>query len=184
MKVLTFGTSLTARGGWQKPLQSALQSRSSRKVSIEIVAMSGAISWWGLQQLNRVISSRPDTVLIEFYANDASVQNFVSIEESKDNIRNILKSLRVNLKNANIVVMVMNPVFGIRKLVRPFLDQYIDAHIAIARAIGLEVVDFRPGWYELDYAKLQAAIPDGLHPIASTASAIMVPRLLTLSAFH
>ncbi|ANM11802.1 MULTISPECIES: SGNH/GDSL hydrolase family protein [unclassified Rhizobium] len=178
LKIVAFGTSLTARGGWQPALETGLAACLQRPVKIESVAKSGETSLWALTQLDRVVAEQPDIVLVEFYANDAALQRFVSLAQSRKDIGDILDQLRQRLPQARIIVMAMNPFSGLRGLIRPFVGSYISGHQAEAQKRGLEFVDHRPNWQRLTPAALAAAIPDGAHPLPEIAAKIIVPELV------
>ncbi|PDS76003.1 SGNH/GDSL hydrolase family protein [Rhizobium sp. L43] len=178
LKIVAFGTSLTARGGWQPSLETGLSACLQRPVKVESVAKSGETSLWALTQVDRVVAGQPDIVLIELYANDAALQRFVSLAQSRKNIGDILDQLRQRLPRARIIVMAMNPFSGLRGLIRPFVGSYISAHQAVAQERGLEFVDHQPNWQRLTPGDLAAAIPDGAHPLPDIASKIIVPELV------
>ncbi|MGO7888528.1 SGNH/GDSL hydrolase family protein, partial [Rhizobium ruizarguesonis] len=81
-----------------------------------------------LTQIDRVVAEQPDIILIELYANDATLHRFASLAQSRKNIGDILDQLRQRLPQERIVVMAMNPCSGLRGLIRPFVDSYISAH--------------------------------------------------------
>jgi lysophospholipase L1-like esterase len=178
MIVVTLGTSLTARGGWQAPLRDALEKCLSRPVKIELVAKSGSTTDWALTQVDRVVSLQPDIVLVEFYVNDAALNRFMTVSRSRNNIERIITSLRERLPDARIVSMIMSPVIGPRGWIRPFLSSYIAAHRAVSDAHGIETIDFSPLWNAMARRELEAAIPDGGHPRPDVAAKIMVPELV------
>ncbi|XKM42782.1 SGNH/GDSL hydrolase family protein [Rhizobium ruizarguesonis] len=178
LKIVAFGTSLTARGGWQPALETELAACLHRPVKVDSVAKSGETSLWALTQINRVVAEQPDIILIELYANDATLHRFVSLAQSRKNIGDILDRLRQRLPQARIVVMAMNPFSGLRGLIRPFVDSYISAHQAEAQKRGLEFVDHRPNWERLTPDDLVTAIPDGAHPLPDIASKIITPELV------
>ncbi|MBB3595706.1 lysophospholipase L1-like esterase [Rhizobium sp. BK529] len=178
LKIVSFGTSLTDVGGWQPSLQRQLSSCLGREVKVTKVAMSGATSYWAKTHLDRVVAERPDIVLVEFYANDATLHRFVSVAASRTNMAYILDELRKRLPDARIIVMAMNPFSGIRGAIRPFVDDYIEAHKQEAQNRHLEFVDFRGLWMQLAPAERERAIPDGAHPKPEAASQIIVPELV------
>lgn len=182
LKIVALGTSLTARGGWTRPLGAELGRRLRRRVDIVTVARPGATSRWGAEQLDRVAGERPDLVLVEFSANDAALRRLVTPRESRSNLRRILLGLRARLAHARLIVMAMNPASGLRGLVRPLLDRYADAHLREASGLGFETLDTRPIWSAMTAAERAAAIPDGLHPLPSAAASVMVPALGSLVA--
>jgi lysophospholipase L1-like esterase len=177
LKIVAFGTSLTAKGGWQPPLQAALMDCLQRPVKIETVARSGASSDWAVTMLGSVIEKKPDIVLIEFYANDAALNRFMTVRHSRDNMRTILDRLKAQLPDVRVIVMAMNPISGIRGFIRPFLDSYIEAHRRLAAEKGFDFFDNRPAWMRLTPDELAAGIPDGSHPVPEVAARTIVPGL-------
>lgn len=176
-KIVTFGTSLTERGGWQLPLQQALSKCLGRPVLVDSVARSGATSEWALEKTEDVIAGKPDIVLVEFYANDAALNRFMTVGRSRKNMAIVLARLKQELPSTRIIVMGMNPIFGIRGFIRPFINSYIDAHRQLAKEMGLDFYDNQPAWAKLTAGELAAAIPDGSHPLPQAASAVIVPGL-------
>lgn len=175
--VVTFGTSLTARGGWQVPLAERLSACLDRGVAVRTVARSGAPSAWGLAHVDDVVGLKPDVVIIEFYANDAALNRFTSLRSSRETIAQILLQLHDALPRARLIMQVMNPFSGLRGAIRPFLDAYINAHIEEAARHHTEIVDHRPAWAAMPDADRAYAIPDGSHPRPEAAIAIVVPAL-------
>ena len=178
LKIVTFGTSLTARGGWQEPLRAALSTCLSRPVEISIVAKGGATSQWAVGETDAVVNKAPDVVLVEFYANDAALNRFMTVSASRRNVATVLDDLRQRLPRSRILVMAMNPFSGMRGWMRPFGDSYVDAHREEAERRSMEFVDHRPAWKNLDGDDLSAAIPDGVHPLPEKAADVMVPTLV------
>lgn len=179
LRIVAFGTSLTARGGWQLPLEAALRDCLQRLVTVETVAQSGATSSWAVTMVDSVIEKKPDVVLVEFYANDAALNRFMTVGKSRTNMDEILSRLKRGLPAARVIVMAMNPISGIRGFIRPFLQSYIDAHRRLAETKGFDFFDNRPAWLQLSPAQLAAAIPDGAHPEPRIAAATIVPGLAT-----
>lgn len=176
-KIVAFGTSLTARGGWQGPLAERLTSCLGWSVVVDTVAKSGAPSSWGLGHVDDVIRLKPDVVLVEFYANDAALNRFTSVSTSSDTIGALFSSLRHGLPKARIIAQIMNPVSGLAGMARPYFGLYIDAHLRQARANGVDIIDHRKRWMSLSGNQLAKAIPDGLHPTPEAAASIIVGPL-------
>lgn len=178
LKIVTFGTSLTARGGWQASLEEDLERCLRHAVDVAIVAKSGATTEWGLSSVDRVIAERPAIVLVEFYANDAALNRWMSVSRSRENFSTILERLKTGLPDARIYMMVMNPMSGLRGAIRPFLSSYISAHRSVAVERNVAIIDHSNGWLMLPAEELSTAIPDGAHPVASTAAKVMVPTIV------
>jgi len=178
VKIVTLGTSLSARGGWQEPLSRALGACLNRDVAVTNLAESGMTSQWGLTQIDKVIAERPDIVLVEFAVNDADVTEFMSLAGSAANMSEIVSRLRESETHPAVYVMAMSPVSGLRGMIRPFLAQYEDAHAEVARKLGAGFIDHRPAWAKLSDEEIATAIPDGTHPDPATTSRVIVPGLV------
>jgi acyl-CoA thioesterase-1 len=178
MKIVTLGTSLSARGGWQEPLRRSLGACLDGDVTIVNLAKSGMTSEWGLTQIDKVVAERPDIVLIEFAVNDADVTEFMSLSRSGANMTEIVSRLRESKTRPAVYVMAMSPVSGLRGMIRPFLWQYEELHAAVARKLGAGFIDHRPAWARLSDDEMAKAIADGVHPDPTTASRVIVPGLV------
>jgi len=178
VKIVTLGTSLSARGGWQEPLSRALGACLNSEIVVANLAKSGMTSEWGLTQIDKVIAERPDIVLVEFAVNDADVTEFMSLARSAANMREIVSRLRESDTHPAVYVMAMSPVSGLRGMIRPFLGQYEEAHAEVARKLGAGVIDHRPAWAKLSDEEIATAIPDGTHPDPATTSRVIVPGLV------
>ncbi|WP_414899675.1 SGNH/GDSL hydrolase family protein [Rhizobium cremeum] len=177
LKIVALGTSLTSRGGWPEMLGEELSACLQEPVTVKTVALAGSTTDWALGQIARVTEEKPDIVLVEFYANDAAINRWMSVSTSRSNIAAILDGLRAGAPQARIVIMAMNPVSGLRGWMRPFLSSYIDAHREEAESRGMGFVDFRPAWNAMSEADREEAIPDGLHPQPEKAGMVMAPIL-------
>ncbi|PZU83656.1 MAG: acyl-CoA thioesterase [Shinella sp.] len=178
LKIVALGTSLTSRGGWPEMLEKELSACLQETVTVKTVALAGSTTDWALGQIDRVTGEKPDIVLVEFYANDAAVNRWMSVSASRSNISAILDGLHAGAPQARIVVMAMNPISGLRGWMRPFLSSYIDAHREEAESRGMGFVDFRPAWNALSDTDRDRAIPDGLHPRPEKAGEVMTPILV------
>lgn len=178
MKIVTLGTSLTSRGGWQEPLRRALSACRGSDVTIVNLAKSGMASDWGLTQIGKALAERPNVVLVEFAINDAALNRFLSQRESGANMEEIVTRLKAGESRPAVYVMAMSPVSGLRGMIRPFLGQYEELHAEIARRLGVGFIDHRPAWAALSADDLATAIADGAHPDPETASRVMLPGLL------
>ncbi|MFG5121786.1 SGNH/GDSL hydrolase family protein [Methylorubrum sp. POS3] len=177
LRVVAFGTSLTARGGWQDALAQTLERCGGRAVTVETIARVGATSRWALEAVADVVARRPDIVLVEFAVNDAALNRLMLPSQSESNLRRIVAVLKSGSPPPRIVLMAMNPVIGLRGAIRPFLDRYYDINARIAESEGLMFVDHRPSWKKLSASELASALPDGSHPRPETASRLIVPAL-------
>lgn len=71
--IVLYGTSLTVTGAWAEALNGWFQTEYPDLVTVINSGGSGQNSTWGVQNLTeKVISHRPDLVVIEFSYNDAT----------------------------------------------------------------------------------------------------------------
>lgn len=177
MRVVTFGTSLSARGGWQEPLAKELQRCLGERVEVLDRSKSGASSNWGVNAFDDVVTLKPDIVLIEFAANDAAFNRFLTLRRSAQNIAAIVEGIRSELPSVEIYLMAMSPVIGVRGWIRPFLNAYYASYAPLAQRLGVKFIDHRDDWARLSRRELADAIPDGGHPRPEIAASIIVPRV-------
>lgn len=177
LKVVAFGTSFTSRALWPEQLEQLLTECTDQDVSVTKVARAGATSDWALKNLASVVAEKPDVVVIEFYINDAALNRAMLPSTSSENISKILKTLRSDLPNARVIVIVAHPPWGVSNWARPFLQSYISAHLDAAAALDLEVIDFSAKWAAFPRRSLEQLIPDGLHADPSAEAELMVPVL-------
>ncbi len=187
LTISTFGTSLTARGGWQAPLAHQLTLALNSKVAVINRGKSGASSEWGVTAAPAVAAEAPDIVLIEFAVNDAALNRGLVLSASLGNMTRIVSSLRAGAPYRLIILQIMNPVWGYRRWLRPFLDHYTSAHLILAESLGLPVIDHRPLWAGFDGPALKKAIPDGGHPdaalMADAVATSICDQLIALPEF-
>lgn len=175
LTVVAFGTSLTARGGWQDALRMRLEACLGRRVEIVTVAQVGATSEWALAHAAEVVDRHPDVVLVEFAVNDASLTRWLSLARSRSNMEQVLSRLRKGKPAPRVFILAMNPVRGLRGWLRPRLSAFTREHARAGVEMGAQFIDLRPFWRAMDLATV---IPDGLHPIVSAAIDAIVPELV------
>ncbi|MEH3145452.1 MAG: SGNH/GDSL hydrolase family protein [Methylobacterium frigidaeris] len=179
VRIVTLGTSLTARHGWQPDLAARLQAAWGRPVTVHAVARGGAGSRWGLGQVAAVLAHDPDIVLIEFAANDADLRRRTGLSESRDNHVRLIAAIRERRPGTRIHLMTMSPQHGLvrRWILRPFMDAYSDQYAALSREAGVGLIDVRPLWRE-DSVDPGRDIPDGAHPTRAATLRITVPAIV------
>jgi acyl-CoA thioesterase I len=175
--IAALGTSLTANAGWTQPLAQQLSACLGRPVRVVELAKAGETSRWGLTQIPALTTLAPDLILIEFSANDARVWGGVSMDDSHRNLEAMIEAGRQRNPDVEVILMAMNPMFGLRGWFRPGLDGHYDDYRAFAETVGAGFVDHRPAWLGLDQPRLDRAIPDGVHPENAVAAEIIVPTL-------
>lgn len=171
VRVVAFGTSLTAAEQWQNEVAARLADCA--EVSIATIAQAGANSDWAVTALPQVVAARPEIVLVEFSANDASLLHGVAAETSRANTAAIIEA--VEAAGARPVLMTMNPAHGLRALSRPWLGDYYELYRDIARERGVALIDLAPIWQAR--SDLADAIPDGVHPTDAAARDVVAPAV-------
>jgi lysophospholipase L1-like esterase len=177
LRVVSFGTSLSAGGGWQVDLCARLQRELARDVAVMIHAKPGASSAWGVQTVANVAALNPDLVLLEFAINDASLLRGVSLGQSQANLVQMVTALQSNAPRRQIMLMTMNPAFGMKGMVRPLLGRHYALCRQVATDLQLGFVDLGAEWAKLPARELRHAIPDGLHPTPEAGRKVIVPPL-------
>ena len=198
LRITAFGTSLTARGDWPVALARALTTCLGRPVTVQRHAKPGAGSAWARGAVAAVAATRPDLVLMEFSINDADIRDGISLSASRDNHRAVLADLGQRLPGARVLLMTMSPAHGLRGIARPRLGAYYRIYHDLAAPPGTSdrgasdpgasdrggpypgLIDFTPRWRAMP--AWRRALPDGLHPGAAEARAVMLPPLTGMIA--
>ncbi len=168
------GTSLTAGYSWPDDLGQSLAKELGRKVTVSRVARPGAASDWATSQVAAVVAQAPDILFIEFSVNDADLRSFISVARSVENHRILIRELRASLPDSRIILLTMNPVQGVRMILRPRLARYYVAYHDLSHELDLGLVDLYPRWLIWEQA-----FPDGLHPSNTAASELIVPAVMS-----
>jgi lysophospholipase L1-like esterase len=179
LTIVALGTSLTEGSDWPQRLGRTLSACWSRPVRVEVVAGSGMTSNWGLEQLGRVASLKPDIVLVEFAMNDANWRRFVTRKRSRANIVAIGRGIRDRVPGAKVFLMTTNVVHGLRGIMRPTVDAHYGQYREIAAAEGLRLIDLAPKWAVLPRDSLRRAVPDGVHPTPEAFARIAAPEIVS-----
>ncbi|WP_299153996.1 SGNH/GDSL hydrolase family protein [uncultured Tateyamaria sp.] len=173
--IVAFGTSLTARSPWPDNLQTVLSTCRDAPVQVTRIAAPGAGSAWGQSLVSDVIAAQPDVVLLEFAINDADILDGVPLSRARTQHDTILSGLGAALPEARIALMTMNPAFGLRGVVRPFLNAHYQQYQALAVDHQIGLVDLYSRWR---MAPREIGRPaDGLHPSPDQEAHIIIPTL-------
>ena len=190
--VVVYGTSLTAAAEWPKALKENFDKQFPGLVTFINGAQSGQQSNWGVANLQeRVLSKNPDLVFIEFSVNDAATKHNISAEKSAANLDHMVKALRQQNPQVDIVLQTMNPAWDSpdepshKKYAsdRPHLEEYYDTYRKYAREHSLPLVDHYPNWRKLqqeDEEKFKKWLPEGLHPVPEASLAVTWPAIEAL----
>lgn len=164
LRIVTYGTSLTAGGLWQRDLQRTLVRCLRQPVTIVNLGKGGRTSDWGVKNVGVVIRANPDVVLIEFAINDAYEANSISLDDSYDNTARIVVAIREALPGAKVEMMTTNPTF-VPGRVRE--AGYQEQYRRLAADLRTGLIDLFPAWSaELVGEARRRLIPDGIHPTA------------------
>jgi len=187
-KLVYYGTSLTAAGGWTKQLQAELESRYGPLISVRNRARSGRDSSWGLAHVEkRVIPEKPDTVTIEFSMNDAIRIRGISPERARLNLEKLIDVIQSADPNAEVILLTMNCLGGEpaertpdHSHYRGSLSAYYQVYRDVAESRGLLLIDLYPRWMEWkeshpDLFALHVA--DGVHPDAEACRIVVLPEV-------
>ena len=190
--VVVYGTSLSHTAEWPKALKEYLDQQFPGQVNFINSASSGKESNWGVANLaKRVLTNQPDLVFIEFSINDAATKHNISTEKSAANLDRIVKALRQQNPQVDIVLQTMSTVWDspaeppdrAAAKARPHLDDYYEVYRKYAREHGLPLVDHYPSWLKLqqeDEGKYKQWLPDGTHPIPEASLAVTLPAIEAL----
>ena len=164
LRLTVFGTSLSAPPQtWPEALAARLSDCRGAPVALSRVTGPGMGSAWALTQVERVIETDPDLVLIEFAINDADLLDGVSLATARAQHESLLKALQAGLPEAALVLMTMSPAQGPRGWVRPRLNAHYAQYRALADAFGIGLVDLYPRWLARPEHE-RGLGQDGLHP--------------------
>lgn len=178
LAILALGTSLTVNYDWPSKLSLSLSDCLGKKVEIEVVARSGENSDDALRQFKSRKQLNADIVLVEFLANDADLIDGVDLKASRYNHEFLIKYIQNSIPDARVILMTMNPVYGIRGLIRYKLVDYNKTYKELADGVRVFVADIYPLWVQkLGHDTHRKMLPDGLHPDGLVAESLVVPAV-------
>jgi acyl-CoA thioesterase-1 len=176
LRILAFGTSLTARATWPDALGSALTACLGRPVTVSRWAKPGRNSDWALLQNDAIRAPRPHLVIAEFAINDADLRDGVSYAASAAQHQELVVMLKDVAPGAAVLLMTTNPVAGRYRLTRPWLADYYLSYRSVATAADAGLADLWPRWAGRNVGG------DGLHPDTGTEQSIALPVLTGMIA--
>jgi lysophospholipase L1-like esterase len=174
IRVTFLGTSLSApsRYTWPDEVGRHLAARTGLPVDVRRVTEPGATSTWGSRQIDNVLSTDPDVVVIEMAVNDADVRHRLTLHASVAQHEHILAGLTGRQGHPAIVLLTMNPATGIRAWARPFLSRFYAEYVALAERYDTGLVDLYARWLRLPH--FERELVDGLHPSDVAATRMIV----------
>ena len=177
--VVAYGTSLTAVGAWVDQLDEVFNQEFPEQVNLVNGAQGGANSDWGVKNLkDKVLRHRPDCVFIEFSINDAVAVRRTSVEHARNNLNLMIDQILEKNPSCEIILMVMNPVFGNGKARRPNLTEFDDNYRTVAKERGFQLIDHGIAWNRLlksDPQRFLFCIPDTVHPLRAGGLKVTTP---------
>lgn len=171
LRIVVFGTSLSARATWPEAVQAKLSACTGHTVTVERIAKPGAGSKWGLSQIAAVLAQKPDLVIMEFAMNDADLIDGLSPGNSRRATRQIVDALRNDDPDLPLLLLSTNPVAGLAKLKRPLLPLYYQSYSAVAADSKTGLFDAYHRWMLHD--GWQVELPDGVHPDPEAESGLL-----------
>lgn len=184
--IVVYGTSLcTLPDGtltWPAMLQDSINAIYPDAVEVINSARSAMWSTWGVQNLDeKVLSKKPDMVLIEFGMNDAYLPYHTSLEVCRINVEYMIDRIKEANPQCEIVLQIMNMPIREHLEKRPHINAYYDVYRKIARKRKLKLIDHYAYWTgilkqgEEEFLKY---VPDGIHPRALAWKTYTVPFIL------
>ncbi|WP_422446284.1 MULTISPECIES: SGNH/GDSL hydrolase family protein [unclassified Endozoicomonas] len=179
IRIAAIGTSLTRYGEWLPTLSEQMYKSYGISISYQNYGFPGKNIKYGLSKLDNILDSKADIYLIEFSVNDADLLKGVTLSESRELTSTFVQNIKIEYPNAKIILMKMNPVFGLRKWMRPRLESFYDLYDDLADDGNVDILDFYSVWQQKSYKKLNLNIPDGVHPTQESTIEVMIPVLLS-----
>ena len=160
-------------------LADRLETCLGRPVETTVIARSGQTVAWGAAQTPALLAARPDVVLIEFTANDADPRRRITPARADALHGEILDALLAARPEARVLLLGMNPSFGLRGLLRLREARHLADYVARARGdTRIGYIDLAPDWTARIAAEgRNSVLPDGLHPAPDAARAVIPARL-------
>lgn len=175
LQVTIFGTSLSGSAQiWPEAFVHALGTCRDAQTHLARVTGPGRGSAWAQAQIEAVLATNPDLLLMEFAINDADLRRTTSLAQARRHHLEMMAQLRAARPDLPIVLMTMNGATGARRWIRPWLGAHHGQYAALAARAQTGFIDLHrvwrappPGWSR-----------DGLHPDPALAADLIVPELL------
>ena len=186
--VVVYGTSLSINGAWAKSVKEYFDKEFPSQVTFANAAQAGMHSNWGVENIQkRVLTRQPDLVFIEFSANDAATKHKISREKSEANLDQMVKALRQQNPQVDIILQTMNPAWDSPTNTakkygtdRPELESYYDVYRSYAQKNHLPLADHYPNWAKIkkdDRQRFEKDVTDGIHPQPEPSLAVTWPTI-------
>ncbi len=185
LRVVVYGTSLSAHGAWLPQVKSALAESYPDQIDWINTSGSGKNSDWGLKNLDsRVLIHQPDVVFLEFAINDAVARLHCPVKRAESNLRTMIHRIRKANPETQIILQTTNPVFQRPKGHtghRPGLEKYYQMVRRVAKETRTLLADQEPVWRQIlkeAPTHFPTLVPDGLHPNALGGQEVAAPVVL------
>lgn len=173
-RIVVLGTSLTNGGTWTDDLAAALAACHPGGVAVARTARNGATSRWGVGQIDAVLATSPDLLIIEFAINDASLARGMTLAAFR--ARHAAMLAAAARAGVPVALATMNPAWGFNAWAeRPGLAAYHAHYRSLAAAGQAGLIDSAPAWAALSPERLRTWMPDGLHPTEAGQREVTVP---------
>lgn len=179
--VVTYGTSLTAGGAWVGHLRDGLNKKFPGLATVINSGQGSQWSGWGVSNLEtRVIAKKPDTVFIEFAINDAFLEYKTTVEHARSNLEYMIDRILASKPDTEIILMTMNPPYGIHLSRRPKVADYYQMYRDVAKVRKLMLIDNDANWEPItkDKALFLKYVPDMIHPGPEGCTQVITPAIL------
>jgi acyl-CoA thioesterase-1 len=186
--VVLYGTSLTIGGEWARAMKAWFDDAYPDQVTFVNSGKGGANSAFGVEKLEeRVLSYRPDFVMIEFSYNDA-IDDILTPGQAWQNLDQMVTRIQKKNPSIAIILQTMNVGWDPRPDHLPFsrrakLEIFNENYRRYAREKSIPFIDNYPAWLQLkqqEPEKYRTFIPDGSHPTSEGSLAIHWPAVKTL----
>lgn len=191
IKIVVYGTSLTAGGAWVDQMNKWLSAKYPDRITLINSGLSGKGSTVGLSQLaTKVLAHKPDVVFIEFAVNDAFIASDgipkTSVAKSRENLNAMIQAIQSQNPAVEIILQTMNSVWdsptgsNLSAKMRPNLADYYQMYRDVAAERGFMIIDHHPNWVALQKsnpANFKSYLADGIHPNAKGVAKVTFPLL-------
>ncbi len=187
--VIVYGTSLTAGGAWAGAIKKWFNEQYPGLVTFVNSGGPGQNSDWGKANVKaKVADHRPDLVFLEFSYNDAHVKFKMTVERGAENLDAIVKVIRGQNAQCDIVLQTMNapwdaPGDKLPGSNRPKLEAFNDNYRRYAKEHSFPLLDHYPAYKRLldaEPEKYHRWLPDGSHPTPEASLATTWPPIREL----
>lgn len=187
--LVIYGTSISSNEigrVWVKALEEKIKSNYGDSIDVFNVGQSGQHSQWALEHLEeRVLKHRPNTVILEFTANDAVERFSITPEQCRLNTERIIKQIRTAVPGCEIILHTpclapQHPELNATPRPRMALYNAVYKDLALKYDITLidETAIFKSLLDEKGISAFKKIVYDGVHPTKEGALSIIFPNVM------